>query len=134
MDKSRFLSKPNKYQPRQLRIFSTELKKKLVEQIELKRLNIQDVVYLYHTTKQSVYRWLREYSTLSRNGTKMVLESESHDSKLDKLREHIDDLERSVGRKQLEIDFLNKVIEICSSELGYDVKKKCTTSHLNGID
>jgi transposase-like protein len=134
MDNSRFLSKPNKYQPRQLRVFSTELKKKLVEQIELKRLNIQDVVYLYHTTKTSVYRWLREYSTLSRNGTKMVVESESQDSKLDKLREHIDDLERLVGRKQLEIDFLNKVIEICSSELGYDVKKKCTTSHLNGID
>lgn len=134
MDKSRFLSKPNKYQPRQQRIFSTELKKKLVEQIELKRLKIQDVVYLYHTTTTSVYRWLREYSTLSRNGTKMVVESESQDSKLDKLREHIDNLERSVGRKQLEIDFLNKVIEICSSELGYDVKKKYTTSHLNGID
>jgi transposase len=134
MDNSRFRSKPNKYQPRQLRVFSSELKKKIVEQIELKKLKIQDVVYLYHTSKQSVYRWLRENSTLSRNGTKMVVESESQDSKLDKLREHIVDLERSVGRKQLEIDFLNKVIEICSSELGYDVKKKCTTSRLNGIE
>jgi len=63
----------------------------------------------------------------------MVVESESHETKVDKLLERITELERNVGKKQLEIEFLDKVIEICSDELGYDVKKKCTTTRLNGI-
>lgn len=117
-----------KYQPRQQRVFSAELKKKLVEQIELKKLKVQDVVNLYQTTSTSVYRWLQEYSTLNRTGTKMVVESESQSSMVDKLMERIAELERNVGKKQLEIEFLGKVIEICSNELGYDVKKKCITT------
>ena len=124
----------SRYQPREQRIFSSEIKKKLVEQIELKKLTIKEVVSLYQTTGTSVYRWIKEYSTLKRNGTKMVIESESHEKKVSKLIERISDLERNVGRKQLEIEFLDKVISICSDELGYDVKKKCTTMQLNGTD
>jgi transposase len=132
VDRIRAKSKA-KYQPRQKRVFSVELKKKLVEQIELKRLKVRDVVNLYQTTGTSVYRWISEYSILKRAGTKMVVESESHETKVDKLLERITELERNVGKKQLEIEFLDKVIEICSDELGYDVKKKCTTTRLNGI-
>jgi transposase len=117
-----------RYQPLQQRIFSIELKKKLVEQIELKKLKVRDVVNLYQTTETSVYRWLKEFSTLKRTGTKMVVESESQETKVDKLLERIAELERHIGKKQLEIEFLDKVINICSEELGYDVKKKCTTT------
>ncbi|MBI5326602.1 MAG: transposase [Ignavibacteriae bacterium] len=122
------------FQLRQRRIFSTELKKKLVEEIEYKRLKVRDVCNLYHVSDTIVYKWIKLYSLTSNNGSTMVVESDSKETKIDRLREYILDLERNVGKKQLEIDFLNKVIEICSSELGYDVKKKCTTSHFNGID
>ena len=64
----------------------------------------------------------------------MVVESESQETKVDKLLDHIGELERNVGRKQLEIEFLEKVIELCSEELGYDVKKKCTIMQLNGTE
>lgn len=116
-----------RYQPKQRRTFSVELKKKLVEQIELKKLKVRDVVNLYRTTDVTVYRWIKQYSTLKRNGTTMVVESQSHETKVDKLMNHISELERNVGKKQLEIEFLEKVIEMCSDELGYDVKKKFTT-------
>lgn len=43
------------------------------------------------------------------------------------MMDRISELERMVGKKQIEIEFLNKVIEICSDELGYDVKKKNIT-------
>jgi hypothetical protein len=36
----------NKYCPRQRRIFSNELKKKLVEEIEHKRIKVRDVVFV----------------------------------------------------------------------------------------
>ena len=116
----------SRYQPKQRRTFSVELKKKLVEQIELKKLKVRDVVNLYRTTDVTVYRWIKQYSTLKRNGTTMVVESQSHETKVDKLMNHISELERNVGKKQLEIEFLEKVIEMCSDELGYDVKKKFT--------
>lgn len=54
----------------------------------------------------------------------MVIESENRENKTDQLFERIVELERAVGKKQMEIDFLNTVIEICSEELGYDVKKR----------
>lgn len=116
-----------KYQPKQQRVFSVELKKKLVEQIELKKLKVRDVVNLYKVTESSVYRWLQEYSTIKTTGAKMVLESESHETKTDKLFQRISELEQNVGKKQLQIEFLEKVIDLCSEELGYDVKKKCIT-------
>jgi transposase len=126
--------KQPKYQPRQLRVFSKELKKKLVEQIELKKLRVRDVVNLYKTSESTVYKWLEEYSSIKRTGSKMVVESESHETKITKLFETISELERNVGRKQLEIEFLEKVISMCSEEMGYDIKKKCTTMQLNGTD
>jgi transposase len=112
------------YQPRSLRIFSTELKKKIVEDIELKKIKVRDVVNLYKTSYTSVYKWLNQYSSINKTGVKMVVESESTETKVDKLIGRISELERNVGKKQLEIEFLNKVIDICSEELGYDVKKK----------
>jgi transposase len=121
------LNSKKRYQPRQKRIFSVELKKKLVEQIELKKLKVRDVVNLYKTTNASVYRWLKIYSSLNRTGATMVVESESRETKVDKLMERIAELERNVGKKQLEIEFMDKVINICSEELGYDVKKKFIT-------
>lgn len=120
-------------QLRQRRIFSVELKRKLVEEIEFKRLKVRDVVNLYKVSSANVYRWLQKYSSINRTVVTMVVETASTESKIDKLLERISELERAVGKKQLEIEFLDKVIEICSVELGYDVKKKCTTMQLNGI-
>jgi transposase-like protein len=126
MDSSKKRSK-SLYQPLQVRIFSKELKKKLVEDIELKKIKVRDVVNLYRVSGTSVYKWLKEYSSLMKPGVKMVMESDSKETKIDKLLGRIAELERTVGKKQLEIEFLNKVIDICSDELGYDVKKKSTT-------
>lgn len=117
----------SKYQPQQQRIFSVELKKKLVEQIELGKLKVRDVVSLYRVSKPNVYKWIKMYSTLKATGTRMVVESESAETKVEKLIDRITELERNVGQKQLEIEFLGRVIDMCSKELGYDVKKKCIT-------
>ena len=48
----------------------------------------------------------------------------SVETKNSELQKRVADLERVVGQKQLEIDFLNKLLEIGSSELGFDLKKK----------
>jgi len=41
-------------------------------------------------------------------------------------------MERTIGQKQLEIDFLNKLFEIASEEVGYDLKKSFSPKLSNG--
>jgi hypothetical protein len=59
-----------------------------------------------------------------KKGQVIVVEKESEQRKNQELRAKIAELERIIGRKQMEIDFLNKVIEIGSEEVKVDIKKK----------
>jgi transposase len=58
------------------------------------------------------------------------MESESY--KTARLQQHVAELERIIGQKQLEIDFLGKLLEIGSEELGFDIKKKFSTKPSSG--
>jgi len=51
----------------------------------------------------------------------MEMDSEQYRSKA--LEKRVAELEAAVGRKQLEIDYLNKLIEIAGKDLGADLKK-----------
>ena len=134
MDRAKAKNTSRIFHTRPRRVFSKELKKKLVEEIEFKRISIRDVVNLYQVSSRSVYIWLRNYSSIHNTGTQMVVESDSKETRIDKLLARISELERSFGKKQLEVEYLNKVIEICSDELGYDVKKKSTTMQSSGTE
>lgn len=122
------------FHPKTQRYFSEELKRKLVSDIENKRLKVRDVVNLYKVTDTSVYKWLSKYSSFKCTGARMIIEQDSHETKIDQMMKRIMELERNVGKKQLEIEFLNKALDLCSSELGYDVKKKYSTMLLNGTE
>jgi hypothetical protein len=49
--------------------------------------------------------------------------ADSSKQKLKDLQRRIDELERVVGQKQLNIDFLEKMIELAKEQYGVDVKK-----------
>ncbi len=51
-------------------------------------------------------------------GVKVVVEVESESTKTKKLLELNAELERFIGQKQLEIEYLQKTIEIVSEEVG----------------
>ena len=53
------------------------------------------------------------------------MESESHKTK--ELLKRIAELESVIGRKQMEIDYLDKLVEISSKELKVDLKKNFDT-------
>ena len=59
---------------------------------------------------------------------------ESSLKKVKDLQERIKELERIVGQKQLNIDFLEKMIEIAKEQYGIDVKKNFNTLQSNGSD
>jgi molecular chaperone GrpE (heat shock protein) len=59
---------------------------------------------------------------------------ESEQEKTKKLQSRIDELERALGRKQMELDYLNKLIELEGERLGEDLKKKAGLPPWNGSE
>jgi transposase len=118
----------------QVRFFSEAIKKKAVEDIEGGKVTVLAVSREYGTSYQTVYRWLNKYSRHLRSSKRIVVEMESEGYRTKALEKRIQELEAAIGRKQLEIDFLNKMIEKGKEELGVDLKKKFSTPPFNGSE
>lgn len=110
-----------------LRRFSEELKRRLVEQIENRLISVTEVHRQYSVSRTSIYKWMARYSPTYAPGVRQVVELESEALIAKQLREHIADLEGTIGRQQLKIEVLEAVIEHNSDTLGMDLKKKLGT-------
>lgn len=122
----------SKLEIRERRIFSEELKKKAVKELVSKRTTINSLMAEHQISANTVYRWLYKYSPAHKQKCTLVVQMKSEELKNSELRQRMAELERIVGQKQLEIDFLNKLLEIGSGELGFDLKKSFSPPPLNG--
>ncbi len=121
-----------KLEIREQRVFSESLKKQIVRDLVAKRISLQQVVLEHQVSRTSVYRWLYRYSPVHERKRTLVVQMESEEQKNYELQQRLAALERIVGQKQLEIDFLNKLLEIGSKELGFDLKKSFSSPPSNG--
>jgi transposase len=109
------------------RIFSEEFKKTCVHEYETGQFTVRELSKLYQVTTMVVYRWIHKYSTYNKRRIKVVEMADSSKLKVKDLQKKVADLERIVGQKQLNIDFLEKMIEIAKDHYGIDVKKNFDT-------
>ena len=116
----------------QRRIFSDLLKRKIVKDIEHNKASISAVCREYLVCSQTVYNWLNKYSRHLQSGQNMVIQMESEQYRSKELEKRVAELEAAVGRKQMEIDFLNKLIEVAGDELKVDLKKNFSTPPSGG--
>lgn len=114
------------------RTFSEALKKKIVKDIESGKVSIAALCREYEVSNTSVYKWLNKYSRHLRSGKTLVLQMDSEAYKTKELEKKVLELEAALGRKQLEIEFLNRMIEQGKKELGVDLKKKSFTPPSTG--
>jgi transposase-like protein len=114
------------------RYFSDTFKREKVKEIEKGVLSISVLCKLHSISRTTVYKWIYLYSSIEK-GIKTVVQMESEQQKTLYLQQRLSELERIIGQKQMEIDYLNKAFEISSEELGYDLKKKYEQQHLNGL-
>lgn len=121
-----------KLEIRQRRIFSEAFKKSKVKDLVEKRITVKELRRLYEVSSTSIYNWLYQYSPHHDQKTTLVVQMESEAEKNKYLLQQVGDLERVIGRKQMEIDFLNKLLDIGSEELGFDLKKNFSTRLSNG--
>lgn len=121
-----------KLEIRPTRCFSEEFKKSKVKEIIGKQVTITQLSRLYGVTRTALYKWLYKYSAHHERKSTLVVQMESESYKTERLQQRVAELERTIGQKQLEIDFLNKLLEIASDEIGYDVKKNSSLKLSNG--
>lgn len=109
---------------RKIRHFSETFKKEKVKMIEEKKVSVIEVSRIYEVSRAAVYKWIRKYSLKISAGERIVIEKESEAVKTLSLLKKVAELERMVGQKQLQIDYLEKALELGSQEVGFDIKKK----------
>lgn len=115
------------------RKFSEDFKRKIVSDYETGGYSSAELSKLHNISVQSVYKWIYKYSSTNKKGYRVVEISESSDKKVKDLEQKIKELERIVGRKQIQIDFLDKMIDLASEELSIDIKKNYSTQPYSGL-
>ena len=116
----------------QSRVFSDEYKKRIVKEIESGQYTVLQASREFDVNSQSVYKWLYRYSRYLQKNKVLIVEEQSEQRKRQELEQRIKDLEAALGRKQMEIDMLNKLIEIAGQEYNTDLKKNILKQPLIG--
>ena len=108
---------------RQRRNFSESFKREKVQELTSGLYSIRSFCKLWGLSIGSVYRWIYRYSPQHKQGTVMVIQKESEAVKTKELLVKVAELERLVGQKQMQLDYLEKLVELASKEYGIDIKK-----------
>jgi transposase-like protein len=110
------------------RVFSDSLKRKIIKDLEQGKLTVAQAGREYSVSIQSVYKWLEKYSKLYDKQVRVVVEAKSELFRSKELEIENKNLQAALGRKQLEVEFLNEMIKRIGDELGVDIKKKLSTT------
>jgi transposase-like protein len=108
---------------RKRRIFFYVFKKEKVSEIESGVLTIAELFRLYSVSRTSIYKWLYRYGNQSKKGVRMVVEKESEATRTAEALGKVSELERLLGQKQVEIEYLNRVIAEGDNHYQCDLKK-----------
>jgi transposase len=114
------------------RYFSEDFKRKKVREIEQNLVSITQISKEYQVTRSAIYKWIYKYSAMRKKAIKQVVEAKSDTVKLARFKDEVREMERLVGQKQIQIDFLEKMIELAEKEYGIDIKKKYSSTRSSG--
>jgi transposase len=110
-----------------IRVYSEEFKRSRIKEYEKGIFSVREMSILYGISQQTIYRWIYKYSTYNQKGLRIVEMEKSSKQKVDDLQNRIKELEQIVGQKQLNIDYLEKMIEIAKDDFDIDIKKNFDT-------
>ena len=116
-------SSKSKRELRLQRYFSEEFRRSKVSEIESGLTKVSEVCREYAVSRTSIYKWVNQYSRNMKRKPKMIVETESDTRKIQLLKQKLAEAERLLGQKQIEVEFLNKVIEIAEDRFKIEIKK-----------
>lgn len=115
--------------PKQRRIFSESFKREKVKELETKKITVLQLSRIYEVSSTAIYKWINLYGDLKNKGERIVVEKESEANKTFKLLQKVKELEQLIGQKQVEIEYLKKIIEFESEKQGCDIKKNIDSKY-----
>jgi len=116
---------------RQRKVFSETIKKQVVADIEKGKCTVLEASRELSVSDQSIYNWIYRYSRYLKKNKTLIVEEKSEVYRSKQLLEQIKELEAALGRKQMEIDLLNKVINLAGEEYKTDLKKNFSNKPLS---
>lgn len=116
------------------RKYSEEFKLQVVKEYETGIMSVSELCKAYGMCIQAVYDWIYKFSTFNKKSIKVVEMSESSGKKIKELEAKIQELERIVGQKQINIDFLEKMADLAKEKYNIDLKKNSFTPHSTGSE
>lgn len=117
---------------RKQRKYSLEFKKRIVSDFESGKYSVPQLERLHGIGNPIIYRWIYKFSTFNEKGCRVVEMKDSSQKKMKELEARIKELESAVGRKQIKIDYLEKMIDIAKEDLDIDIKKNFATPQSTG--
>lgn len=114
------------------RKYSEDFKLKIVRDFEKGSMSVYQLSSCYSIAPQTIYNWIYKLSTFNQKGIRIVEMKDSNTAKLKEMEQRIRDLERMVGQKQINIDYLEKMIDLAKTELDIDIKKNYGTPQSGG--
>jgi len=114
------------------RKYSEDFKRSIVQDFESGKFSVYQLERLHNIGNPTIYSWIYKYSQSNIHGQRIVEMKDSSTHKLKALEQRVKELEQVVGRKQIEIEFLEKMIDIAKDELHIDIKKNFSTPQSTG--
>jgi transposase-like protein len=112
---------------RKQRQFTDEFKKEIVTEFESGKFSVCQLGRLHGIDFQTIYRWVYKFSTFNQSGFRIVEMKASTTNKVKELELKVKELERIVGQKQIQVDYLEKMIDLAKTDLNIDIKKNYNT-------
>lgn len=117
---------------RKCRQYSEEFKQRIVADFENGKFSVPQLEKLHGVSNGTIYRWIYKFSTFNEKGFRIVEMKDSSNQKMKALEARVKELESAVGRKQIMIDYLEKMMDIAKEELDIDIKKNFGTPQSAG--
>lgn len=114
------------------RTFTEQFKKARVKEYETGQFTVKEISDIYSMSIQVIYGWIYKYSIYNKKSLKVVEYKGSSQQKLKEYQERIKSLEQIIGQKQLNIDYLEKMIELTKETYDIDIKKNFDTLQSGG--
>jgi transposase-like protein len=115
------------------RYFSESLKLEVVKLYESGKRTVLELTRDYNVSEASVYSWIYKYSEYNKKSIHIVEMKDSEQQRIKELENKIKELEQAVGRKQINIDYLEKMMELAKDHYDIDIKKNFGTPRFGGF-
>lgn len=94
------------------RRYSEDFKLKIVKEYESGKHSVYEMEKIYDISNVSIYKWIYKYSKYNKKSIQVVEMKNSQANKIKRMEARIKELEQAVGQKQMNIDYLEKMIEL----------------------